>query len=61
MNEDQTAVEWLNNQLKDNIEYVTHQDRVFYEHIISQALKYEEEQTDRARVSGYDFAKKFNK
>ena len=62
MNEDQTAVEWLNNQLKDNLgKIIIHQDWLLYEHIISQALKYEDEQTDRARVSGFNFAKNFNK
>jgi hypothetical protein len=62
MNEDQTAVEWLNNQLKDNLgKIIINQDWNLYEDLIAQALKYEDEQTDKARTSGYDFAKNFNK
>lgn len=60
MNEEQTAVEWLNRQLKDNLgKIIINQDWNLYDELIIQALKYEDEQTDKARTSGFNFAKNF--
>ena len=61
MKEEQTAVEWLNNQLKDNLgKIIINQDWNLYDELIIQALKYEDEQTDKARTSGFNFAKNIN-
>lgn len=61
MKEEQTAVEWLNNQLKDNLgKIIINQDWNLYDELIIQALKYEDEQTDKARTNGFNFAKNLN-
>lgn len=62
MKEEQTAVEWLRKELETIPNY-----SAFYTNnyqwidlIMNQALKYEDEQTDKARTSGFNFAKNIN-
>jgi hypothetical protein len=62
MKEEQTAVEWLRKELETIPNY-----SAFYTNnyqwidlIMNQALKYEDEQTDKARTNGFNFAKNIN-
>jgi hypothetical protein len=62
MKEEQTAVEWLRKELETIPNY-----SAFYTNnyqwidlIMNQALKYEDEQIDNARTSGFNFAKNIN-
>ena len=62
MNEEQTAVEWLRKELETIPNYSAFYTNNYQwiDSIMNQALKYEDEQTDKARTSGFNFAKNIN-
>ena len=58
----QTAVEWLRKELETIPNYSAFYTNNYQwiDSIMNQALKYEDEQTDKARTSGFNFAKNIN-
>jgi hypothetical protein len=62
MNEEQTAVEWLRKELETIPNYSAFYTNNYQwiDSIMNQALKYEDEQTDKARTNGFNFAKNLN-
>ena len=62
MKEEQTAVEWLRKELETIPNYSAFYTNNYQwiDSIMTQALKYEDEQTDKARTSGFNFAKNLN-
>jgi hypothetical protein len=62
MKEEQTAVEWLRKELETIPNYSAFYTNNYQwiDSIMNQALKYEDEQTDKARTSGFNFAKNIN-
>jgi hypothetical protein len=62
MKEEQTAVEWLRKELETIPNYSAFYTNNYQwiDSIMNQALKYEDEQTDKARTSGFNFAKNLN-
>ena len=62
MKEEQTAVEWLRKELEiiPNYSAFYTNNYQWIDSIMNQALKYEDEQTDKARTSGFNFAKNIN-
>jgi hypothetical protein len=62
MKEEQTAVEWLRKELEKVPNYSAFYTNNYQwiDSIMNQALKYEDEQSDKARTNGFNFAKNLN-